>query len=189
VQQSLSTELKFAEKAQISSQYEEEIAQAKHRVEEMSEMKEDAMRDLQLLKAELKEQILKQHLAFSSMDLELHDLALFIPGFTSAQARATDSKPKRPSLSSGQGIEESSYLSRGNPLVISDISSERVDALAAVENFRDLVNKVSEELTDIVDRGSLEVLEKQVEKISGIQEAFESMGKKLLTLLYTGCQG
>jgi hypothetical protein len=110
VQQSLSTELKFAEKTQISSQYEEEVAQAKHRVEEMSELKEDAMRDLQLLKAELKEQILKQHLAFSSMDLELHDLAPFIPGFTSAQARATDSKPKRPSLSSGQGIEESSYF-------------------------------------------------------------------------------
>jgi hypothetical protein len=87
VEESLIEELKFVERS--STQCTNSVRGSARRVEEMTEMRQSAVESLSRLKSELKERVSKHHLDFSSTDLELHDLSPFIPGFTSACAKAT----------------------------------------------------------------------------------------------------
>jgi methylase of polypeptide subunit release factors len=73
-------------------------------------------------------------------------------------------------------------------LVNSGLSTERTEALAACENFKDTVKWAVEEFTDIIEQGSMKALERKVKNIADIQEAFERMGTRLFKLLNAGNQ-
>jgi hypothetical protein len=93
----------------------------------MTEMRERAFENLTHLKHELREQVLKHHLDFASMDLELHDLSPFIPGFTSARAKNLQSLENPRSSFSIKPVADLSASS--NLLVSSGLSPERTVVL------------------------------------------------------------
>ena len=190
IQQTLGEELRFVERTQ--TQATENTASRQKTVEQMSEMKQHALEDLQRLKHELKEQVSKHHLDFSSTDLELHDLSPFIPGFTSARAKAPNMVAQNPSPSSSQaGSMIGSFAdlaSSYNLLAGSDLSPDRAEALAACEKFKTTAKWVVDEYMDIIENGSMKLLERKVENMADIQDAFERMGLTLFRLLNAGGQ-
>jgi hypothetical protein len=158
----------------------------------MSEMKQQALEDLRRLKHELKEQVSKHHLDFSSTDLELHDLSPFIPGFTSARAKALNQAVQNPSPSSSKAGSMAGSIadlaSSYNLLTCSGPSPERTEALAACEKFKNTAKWVVDEYVDVIKNGSMKLLERKVENMADIQEAFERMGLTLFRLLNAGGQ-
>jgi hypothetical protein len=54
-------------------------------------MRKAVLADLYQSKDELKKQVSQHHMVFASADLEIHDLSLFLPGFTSARAKGLKS--------------------------------------------------------------------------------------------------
>jgi hypothetical protein len=181
IQQSLTTELKFIEKS--AAERDSRVPNLKQRIYDMNRMNNEALKELRLLKLELREQIPKPHLEFSSKDLDLHDLSPFIPGFTSARAKAPNRGVKRSLVG-----ELSSSSMKDSIIVKSNICPERAEALAVIQSFRDKVNSVVEEFAGIVSHGWMKMLEQSVEKMPEIQDAFEDMGTKLFLLLNSGGQ-
>ena len=190
IQQTLGEELRFVERT--PTQATENTVSRQKTVEQMSEMKQHALEDLQRLKYELKEQVSKHHLDFSSTDLELHDLSPFIPGFTSARAKAPNTVAQNPSPSSSkEGSMIGSFAdlaSSYNLLAGSGLNPDRTEALAACEKFKNTAMWVVDEYMDIIENGSMKLLERKVENIADIQEAFERMGLTLFRLLNAGGQ-
>jgi hypothetical protein len=189
IQQSLTEELRFVERS--SAQAADATPSRQKTVELMSEMKQQALEDLRRLKHELKEQVSKHHLDFSSTDLELHDLSPFIPGFTSARAKALNQVVQNPSPSSKAGSMAGSIAdlaSSYNLLTCSGPSPERTEALAACEKFKNTAKWVVDEYVDVIENGSMKLLERKVENMADIQEAFERMGLTLFRLLNAGGQ-
>jgi hypothetical protein len=184
VEESLTEELKFVERS--STQGTDSARSSTRRVEEMTEMKQSAVEDVHRLKSELKEQVSKHNLDFSSTDLELHDLSPFIPGFTSARAKATHTVTQKPSPSSSKSGSIAGRSTSFNLLVNSGLSPERTEALSACENFKGTVKWVVEEFTDIIEPGSMRALERKIENMGDIQEALERMGTRLFRLLNAG---
>jgi hypothetical protein len=158
----------------------------------MSEMKQHALEDLRQLKHELQEQVSKHHLDFSSTDLELHDLSPFIPGFTSARAKPPNIVDLNPSPSSSKAGSKAGSIadlaSSYNFLTCSGLSPERTEALAACEKFKITAEWVVDEFIDVIENGSMNLLERKVENMADIQEAFERMGLTLFRLLNAGGQ-
>lgn len=182
VQQSLAEELKFIER---SSDAEQGLVET---LTHMRSVKDKTLEDLGCLKTELREQILNHHLNFSSTDLEPHDLSPFIPNFTSARAKPAHATPTKPSPSSSNLGSVASLSHSYNLLTNSSLSPERTKALAAIENFRDVVKTVADDFADILNQGSMKLLEEKVEKMAAVQEAFERMGMRLYRLLNAGGQ-
>ncbi|PMD16239.1 hypothetical protein NA56DRAFT_731526 [Hyaloscypha hepaticicola] len=190
IQQTLTEELRFVERS--SPQATENNLSGQKTVEHMSEMKQQALQDLRRLKHELKEQVSKHHLDFSSTDLELHDLSPFIPGFASARAKAPNMVAQNPSASSSKAGSMATSIadlaSSYNMLSLSGINPERTEALAACEKFKDTAKWVVDEFMDVIENGSMKLLERKVENMADIQEVFERMGLTLFRLLNAGGQ-
>jgi hypothetical protein len=183
IQQSLAEELKYVERSSVTWDVGDGLQE---KVQDMTQMKEAALEDLGQLKCELREQLSKHDLDFTSTDLELHDLSPFIPGFTSARAKGPHVIAKPQVSSSSQSVEDLSISF--NLLINSGLSPERTDALAAIKNFRNTVNSVTEDFADIIENGSMKVLEERVVKMADIQEAFERMVTEFYRLLNAGGQ-
>jgi hypothetical protein len=181
VEQILTEELKFVERTIIV-----DSAQSKRRLKELAEMKKAALADLHQLKDELKKQVSQHHMDFASTDLEIHDLSPFIPGFTSARAKGLKSLSRQSVTSSSKSVADLS--ASFNLPVQSGLSPERTEALAAIEKFRDMVNSVAEDFTNVIGNGSMKILEERVEKMADVQDSFETMGTKLYRLLNSGGQ-
>ncbi len=190
IQQSLTEELRFVERS--LPQATENITGGKKAIEQMSEVKQKALEDLRRLKYELKDQVSKHHLDFSSTDLEIHDLSPFIPGFTSTRAKALNVVAQNPSPSSSKADSKAGSIvdlaSSYNILTCSGSSSERTEALAACEKFKVTATWVIDEFMDVIENGSMGLLERKVENMADIQEAFERMGLTLFRLLNAGGQ-
>jgi hypothetical protein len=190
IQQSLTEELRFVERSSVQAT--DATPSRQKTVELMSEMKQQAVQDLRRLKHDLKEQVSKHHLDFSSTDLELHDLSPFIPGFTSARAKALNQAVQNPSPSSSKAGSMAGSIadlaSSYNLLTCSGPSPERTEALAACEKFKNTAKWVVDEYVDVIKNGSMKLLERKVENMADIQEAFERMGLTLFRLLNAGGQ-
>ncbi|PMD64658.1 uncharacterized protein K444DRAFT_625322 [Hyaloscypha bicolor E] len=183
IRQSLAEELKFVERSSAAR----DVGDGpQERVRDMTQTIEEALEDLGQLKHELREQVLKHHLDFASTDLELHDLSPFIPGFTSARAKGPHPLAKTPESSRKQSVADLS--ASFNLLTDSGLSPKRIEALAAIENFRDTVNSIACDFADIIGNGSMKALEERVVEMANIQEAFERMGIRLYRLLNAGSQ-
>jgi hypothetical protein len=66
------------------------------------------------------------------------------------------------------------------------LSQDRLQALTAVELFRDKVNLVVDDFSDALQNNSLSKLKQKVENLSDILDGFEIRGTEVANLLQNG---
>jgi hypothetical protein len=151
------------------------------RVADMTKAKDEALSGLDALGATVRQNITTQHL--TSTDLELNDLCPFIPGFETAQTES-------PNIREAKTSPTSSWLASSHPLTASTsnwanvgLGQDRLQALAAVELFRDKVNLVVDDFSEALQNNSLDNLKQKVESLSDILDSFEIMGTTVSNLI------
>jgi hypothetical protein len=151
------------------------------RVVNMTKAKDEALSRLDALVETVRQNTTTQHL--TSTDLELNDLCPFIPGFTTAQT-------KSPKIREAKASPTSSWSASSHPLTASTsncanvaLSQDRLQALAAVELFKDKVNLVVDDFSEALQNNSLDNLKRKAESLSDILDSFELMGSTVSNLI------
>jgi hypothetical protein len=152
------------------------------KVADMTKAKDEAVRGLDALVARVRQKITKHHL--TSTDLELHDLCLFIPGFTSAGTKSPKIRDAKISSTSSWSTASHPFTAITSKSANMELSQDRLQALTAVELFRDNINLIVDDFSKALQDSSLDSLKQKVESLSDILDSFEIMGTEVSSLLH-----
>jgi hypothetical protein len=144
--------------------------QNRDRMADMTKAKDEALRGLDALVATIRQNITTNHL--TSTDLELHDLCPFIPGFTTAQTKLPKIRKAKMSPTSSWSAASHPPTATNSNCANVGLSQDRLQALTAVELFRDMVNLIVDDFSDAVQNTSLDSLKQKVENLSAILDSF-----------------
>lgn len=192
VKESLATEVKFVDR--VSTKEFEPLNDASlHRLRDMEATHNDVLNDLDSLKFELLAHIKDPQLFLPAAENELHDLAPFIPGFTSTKKTVMpkdidqiDDRTKEPVLMEGQlAIKEKALITASEPELnkIETMSSLKLAALNAIDQYLEKAKIATRLYNDIISDDSLHDLSEHSSGMLEIQDAFEEMGNMIFDLL------
>lgn len=192
VKESLTAEVKFVHRVSTKG-FEPLNDPSLHKVRDMEVTHRHALRDLESLKFELLAHIKDPQLYSPAAENELHDLAPFIPGFTSTKKTAmpkdverTDDKGKNAQMTEGNHAMKDSKLIAASKFELDkrqSMSLLKLAALSAIDQYLEKAKIAVQLYNDIISDESLHDLSEHSSGMLEIQDAFEAMGDKIFELL------
>ncbi|KAG4434629.1 hypothetical protein IFR05_009893 [Cadophora sp. M221] len=142
---------------------------------ELGMVRDDALRDLGVLKVQLKKQILNDDAdeALEVGEFELHDLAPFIPGFTTSRVRASSSKKTRKVPATVVVPPQVKDSKTGK------MNTDRAEALILVGQFQTRLNGCLEELKASVASGDVLEMKDKETYLADMRMALDGIELKL----------
>jgi len=179
IRDGLATEIQYVVSL---SNNENQNGEDRDRVADMTKAKDEALRGLDALVVTVRQNITTHHL--TSTDLELHDLCPFIPGFTTARTKSPKIRDAKMSPTSSWSAASHSLTASTSKSTNVGLSQHRLQALTAVDVFRDKVNLVVDDFSEALQNTSLDKLKQKVENLSEILDSFEIMSTEVTNLLH-----